>query len=89
MSRIDYRAADPARAAAAGPGLLAAIILKDEMGAIGFGAPVTLLTAVAVSWNGRPQGAGTGAAILIAGAMIAGLAMLQCAILRRRPPDLH
>ena len=82
-------AAVPALAFAAGPGLHAAMTLKDEMGAIGFGAPVTLLTAVAVSWDGRPQGAWTGAAILIAGTIIAGLSMLQCAIVRRRRRDLR
>jgi hypothetical protein len=73
----------------AGPLLTAMLILKCKRSALAFGLPLTLVAAAAASWSGNAQAAETTAAILMAGASIAGLSMLQCAIARRRTQDLH
>lgn len=73
---------------AALPSLSTALILKDDKGAIAFGAPVVLLTASALLWS-RTAWNAPAAAVLLAGLGIAGVSMLQCAKLRRRAQDLH
>ena len=73
-----------ALAFAAGPLLTAILILKCESSALAFGAPVTLLTATAMFWSASAFAVENCVAILMAGVSIAGLSMLQCAIVRRR-----
>jgi hypothetical protein len=65
---------------AIGPSLACALIFQCEKGVIAFSAPTILLTA------GSTLAAGIwlAAAVLIAGAGLASLSMLQCAIRRRR-----
>jgi hypothetical protein len=76
-------AAAPALAFAVAPSLACALILRDEKAVIGFIAPATLATATAVLLGTWPTGAWVAGTILIAGAAIAGLVMLQCAMHRR------
>jgi hypothetical protein len=72
------------------PSLTAALILRDEKGAIAFGGPTVLLTAGALLLS---RGAGSeqawAGAILLAGLGIIVLSMFQRAMLRRRAQDLH
>jgi len=73
---------------AALPSLIAALILKDDKGAIAFVAPTVLLTASALPWS-RDAGNAPAGAVLLAGLGISVASMLQCARLRRRAQDLH
>jgi hypothetical protein len=73
---------------AALPSLIAALILKDDKGAIAFVAPTVLLTASALLWS-RDAGNAPAGAVLLAGLGISVASMLQCARLRRRAQDLH
>ena len=73
---------------AALPSLIAALILKDDKGAIAFVAPTVLLTASALLWS-RDAGSAPAGAALLAGLGISVASMLQCARLRRRTQDLH
>ena len=64
---------------AAGPGLTAALILKDVRSALAFGLPAALVTAAALAWNGRQHALWA----LLAAVSIAALSMLRRVILRR------
>ena len=69
---------------AAVPVLTALLILKDRKSAIAFGIPLSILSAAAVA---RPGGPLWVAGMIAAGVSIAGLSMLQCAMLARRAQD--
>jgi hypothetical protein len=75
---------------AAAPGLAAALILKDTKGVIGFAGPATVMSAGAALIGAWPLDTWVAGAILVAGAGIISLPMLQCAIRERRsaPPQL-
>jgi len=63
------------------PGLTAATLLKDTRSTIAFCASASILAASAALWHGEPQAAVTIGAILLVDIGIAGVSMLQRAIL--------